>query len=180
MSDTPITFAMPEAVRQLWIAQQALAAHYRRKGLRFTLDGRLVGDIAEALALDHFALTLPTRRTKGVDALTAAGQTVQVKATGKAGTGPAFTPGTGRAEFLLFFVLDFERNTATVAYNGPEAPVRTAMLSREWTGTKVLSLVKMRELAAKVPAAQRIAPGGLALAAAPFPREADIDINLMR
>ena len=45
--------SVPSQVSDLWRAQHALAYHYAATGLKFTLDGRLVGDIAEALALDH-------------------------------------------------------------------------------------------------------------------------------
>ena len=57
--------SMPSAVFNLWRAQQALADHYASTRLKFTLDGRLVGDTAEALALEHFGLTRPPRRMKG-------------------------------------------------------------------------------------------------------------------
>ena len=144
-----IVLQMPSAVRALREAQQALARHYANTGLKFTLDGRLVGDIAEALALHHFGLVLPRKRIGGVDVLTTSGKTVQVKATGKPSCGPAFTPGEGFAEHLLFFRLDFEANTALVAYNGPEAPVRS-LLPSKWEDTKVLALSEIQRLAKEV------------------------------
>ncbi|WP_423814968.1 DUF6998 domain-containing protein, partial [Pseudomonas viridiflava] len=52
MDAKQIEFRLPEVIADLWKAQQALAAHYVSTGLKFTLDGRLVGDIAEALALE--------------------------------------------------------------------------------------------------------------------------------
>jgi len=157
MSDAIITLKLPEVIKNLWAAQQALAKHYKDTGLKFTLDGRLVGDIAEALALDYFDLELPPKRTGGVDALTRSGKTVQVKATGNPKSGPAFTPGKGRAEYLLFFAIDFQANTASVIYNGPEAPVRTLLPAEEWSGTKVLPLVEMVRLAKTVASSDRIA-----------------------
>lgn len=148
---------MPQVIKDLWIAQQALVEHYANTGLRFTLDGRLVGDIAEAVALQHFDLLLPQKRTGGVDALTRTGKTVQIKATGKPKCGPAFTPGKGRAEYLLFFALDFQANTASVIYNGPEAPVRALLPAEGWSGTKVLPLPEMVRLAKNVALSDRIA-----------------------
>ncbi|WP_223997735.1 DUF6998 domain-containing protein [Burkholderia gladioli] len=130
---------LPSVVRDLWCAQQALALHYASTGLKFTLDGRLVGDIAEALALHYFDLLAPEKRTKGVDALTRSGRSVQVKATGRVNAGPAFTRGQGFAEYLLFFRIDFEAGTATVVYNGPEAPIRS-LLPDSWDGTHVVKL----------------------------------------
>ena len=138
--------SLPPPVIELWQSQQALAKHFSHTGLKFTLDGRLVGDIAEALALENFELTLPAKRTRGVDAITASGDSVQVKASGLQSAGPAFTPGTGIACYLLFFKFDFLAGTATVLYNGLEAPVRARLLPKEWTGTKVVNLAALRAL----------------------------------
>jgi len=149
-TEIDLVLQLPEVVRNLWKAQQALAQHYSDTGLRFTLDGRLVGDIAEALALEHFDLVLPKKRTGGVDALTKTGRTVQVKATGKDKSGPAFTPGEGSADYLLFFRIDFEANTASIAYNGPEAPIRAILPKEDWIGSKVIPLANILQLAKKV------------------------------
>jgi hypothetical protein len=149
MQEKALTLQLPNVVRVLWAAQQALAVHYADTGLKFTLDGRLVGDIAEALALQHFDLLPPEKRTGGVDALTKEGKSVQVKATGKEKSGPAFTPGKGFADYLLFFRIDFEANTASVVYNGPEAPIRALLSDGDWRGTKVLPLADVRALAKK-------------------------------
>ncbi|MBZ5788739.1 hypothetical protein K8353_01325 [Burkholderia contaminans] len=140
---------LPPLIRELWKAQQALVEHYSHTGLRFTFDGRLVGDIAEAVALHHFDLIATEKRTGGVDALTRSGKTVQVKASGARSSGPAFTPGKGTADYLLFFHIDFAGGTATLVYNGPEAPVRS-QLPAEWKGTKSVSLRKILALAAGV------------------------------
>lgn len=156
MSDNLITLPLPTVIKNLWDAQQALASHYSETGLKFTLDGRLVGDIAEALALHHFDLRLPAKRTGGVDALTKTGKTVQVKATGKPNSGPAFTPGKGRADHLLFFAISFETGIATVIYNGPELPVRELLPKGSWSGTKVLSLTEVRKLSCTVSDGDRI------------------------
>lgn len=140
----------PEVVRNLWNAQQALVQHYLATGLKFTFDGRLVGDIAEALAREHFDLAPPLVRTGGVDAITKTGKTVQVKATGSAKSGPAFTPGEGFAEYLLFMRIDFATNAASVVYNGPEAPIRALLPASGWSGTKVLRLGEIERLAGTV------------------------------
>lgn len=138
---------LPEVVKGLWTAQQAVANHYADTSLKFTLDGCLIGDIAEAVALYHFDLVLPEKRTGGVDALTRSGNTVQIKATGKPKSGPAFTPGKGRADYLLFFAIDFKTNTVSVIYNGPEAPVRALLPVNGWAGTKAFSFLKLVGLA---------------------------------
>lgn len=146
-SSTTMVLPLAKPVIEMWKAQQAIAKHYARTGLKFTLDGRLVGDIAEAMALEHYDLALPGKRTKGVDALTTSGETVQVKASGLTNAGPAFTPGTGVASYLLFFVFDFAAGSATVVYNGLEAPVRAQLLPKSWSGTKVVNLSALRALA---------------------------------
>ena len=124
--------------------------------MAFTLDGKLVGDIAEAMAAEAFDLVLCERRTPGVDAHTRDGRSGQVKATGKAKAGPAFTRGEGIAEHLLFLRIDFETGLAEVAYNGPEAPVR-ALLPTTWSGTTVIPLSRVREADTKVADERRLA-----------------------
>lgn len=150
---------LPKGVGALWRAHKALAKAHEHTGLKFTLDGRLVGDIAEVMALERFSLLRPKRRTKGVDATTRDGKTVQVKATGKPRSGPAFTPGEGTAKYLLFFIIDFEACTAEVAYNGLERPVR-ARLPAKWNGTKRVRLRQIRALAGKVKPEQKLALAG--------------------
>ena len=145
---------MPEVVRALVEAHRALVASYASTGLRFTLDGRLVGDIAEAIAADVFDLELCTVRTPGVDATTRKGATVQVKSSA-IGKGPAFTPGDGRADYLIFLKLDFELCQARVLYNGPEAPVRAA-LPEVFNGTKRVSVPRILTLDAEVSQSQRL------------------------
>ena len=120
------------------------------------MAGWLVGDIAEAIALQHFDLVVPTKRTSGVDALTKSRRTVQVKASG-VGKGPAFSAGKGLADYLLFFQIDFQAGTASVLYNGLEAPIR-ALLPSEWTGTAVVDLAKLNELAKREGSAEALPP----------------------
>lgn len=140
---------LPEAVISFCKSHNALRDHFVSTGLAFTLDGKLVGDIGEAMAAECFDLILCNKRTKGVDAHTRDGRSVQVKATGKSKSGPAFTPGEGIAEHLLFLRIDFLRGIVDVAYNGPEAPIR-AMLPTSWTGTYLVSLPKVQAADARV------------------------------
>lgn len=139
---------LPDSVRALVKAHAALVRAYASTSLRFTLDGRLVGDLAEATAAEAFGLELCKVRTASVDAHAADGRSVQVKASG-IGKGPAFTPGEGRADHLIFLMFDFEQALAYVGYNGPEAPVR-AHLPAGFTGTKRVSMPRIRALDAAV------------------------------
>jgi hypothetical protein len=68
---------------------------------------------------------------------------VQIKATGSKTAGPAFTPGKGRAEHLLFLWINFEDGVAEVIYNGPEDRIRRK-LPINFTGTRRLSLREVR------------------------------------
>jgi hypothetical protein len=140
--------ALPDSVRALVTAHAGLVRAYAATALRFTLDGRLVGDLAEATAAEAFGLELCRVRTAGVDAHAPDGRSVQVKASG-IGKGPAFTPGEGRADHLIFLLLDFDRAMAHVAYNGPEEPVR-AHLPAGFTGTRRVSIPAVRVLDAAV------------------------------
>ncbi len=145
---SPNFLTLPEAVRELVTAHKKLVLSYAETNLRFTLDGRLVGDIAEATAADAFDLILCAKRTPGVDAVTRSGRTVQVKSSA-IGEGPAFTPGDGRAEHLIFLRLDLDHCLAHVEYNGPEARVR-AELPTDFTGTKRVSRPRILLLDATV------------------------------
>ena len=153
-ADRSRPIALPEVVRTLVVAHRALVTSYAATDLRFTLDGRLVGDIAEATAAHAFGLELCPKRTPGVDARTRSGRTVQVKSSA-IGKGPAFTPGEGRADHLIFLSLDFERCEAHVDYNGPEAPVR-AELPVDFTGSKRVSMPRLLMLDARVAAKDRL------------------------
>lgn len=126
-------------------AHQVLCRHYSHTKLRFTLDGRLVGDLAEVIAAKLFNLELCTTRTPGVDAHAPDGRSVQIKATGLPNAGPAFTPGEGIADHLIFIRLNFAAGKGEIAYNGPEAPIR-ALLPYRFTGTKRVRLNRVLNL----------------------------------
>jgi len=151
-----ITLDLPDEVLSLWLAQQSLKRHFGDSGLKFTLDGRLVGDIAEAVAVEAFGLSFPKIRTPGVDAICPKRRTVQIKSTGLANMGPAFSPGEGIARHLLFLRLNFAENKAYVLYNGPEDPVRRLLPSKPWFGTKRLKLNDVMALEKKVRISQRL------------------------
>jgi hypothetical protein len=149
------TFQMDEEVKAFVTAHRRLCKHYENTGLKFTLDGKLVGDLAEVIASKLFGLDLCRKRTPGVDCLAPNGKSVQVKATGSPTKGPAFTPGEGRADHLIFLRLDFDSATGTIGYNGPEAPVRR-LLPAGFTGTKRVSLARVLEADRSVPERDRL------------------------
>ena len=76
-----MSITIPEAVRQMLGIVEQLCAAYPKK--RFTLDGRLVGDIGEVLVEDAYELELFEDIKKHHDAECADGRLVQIKATMK-------------------------------------------------------------------------------------------------
>lgn len=121
-------FLLPPDIAELITARNKVRDHYNGKirawgsrvDLSFTLDGNLVGDLGEALAMDLFDLSLvETKSATAIDGYTPDGRSVQVKATGS-GRGPAFRNTELRADYLLFFDLDFETATGEIIFNGPE------------------------------------------------------------
>ncbi|MEC5383096.1 hypothetical protein VSX64_19910 [Aurantimonas sp. C2-6-R+9] len=146
---------LPEPVKALYAAHRAMCQDFAHTGLTFTLDGKLVGDIDEAVVAEAFGITLCRRRTPGVDGHATDGRSVQIKATGLPKAGPAFTPGEGIADHLIFVRIDFGAGNAVVLYNGPEAPVRLLLPAR-WAGTKVIPLSRVLATHATVSEEQRL------------------------
>ena len=144
-----LVLRLPPLVEQLRESQQALVKHFAATRLKFTFDGRLVGDLGEAIALEYFDIERPKGRIRGVDAIVrGTEQTVQVKATCQKTTGPAFSRGTAVAELLLFLRLDVDTGTAVVVYNGPEEPIRNCLTSSPNGGTvsaRLSAVLKVRE-----------------------------------
>lgn len=141
-------FMLPEAIKDLVLARNKLRERYSESELTFTLDGKLVGDIGEAVASEIFGLKLDAQ--EGIDGYAPDGRTVQVKASGT-GRGPLFRPVLVRAEHLLFMHLDFENCTGEVVYNGPEAPVIAHLVDDEsWSGQRPVSMTRIRAAAASL------------------------------
>lgn len=156
-------FKLPEDIAQLVIARNKVRDHYGKKlrawgnevELAFTLDGNLIGDLGEALAIDLFDLTLvDPKSTEAIDARAPCGRTVQIKATGSR-RGPAFRQTETTADHLLFFDLDLENLIGEVVYNGPERNV-LAMLPKVFVGQRALSRAQIRAADELVGSAERL------------------------
>lgn len=97
----------------------------KNKKLPFTLDGVFVGNIGEAVAAQHFGMLYDPQ--PGIDgwACNKKGEkiSVQVKATGKKNSGPAYGTDKSRADHLLFFIIDYDEPSAELIYDGPEQKV---------------------------------------------------------
>lgn len=138
-------FDLPAEIEPLLAARDGLKERYATSGLRFTLDGNLVGDIGEAVAAELFGLELTARCGAAVDAFTPgpSRKTVQVKASGTF-RGPAFRKLEVGADHLLFFHFDFDQRRGKVIFNGPES-VALSKMPTNWTGQRMVSLKHLRD-----------------------------------
>ena len=157
------TFTLPAAIATMVDARNAVRDHYRdvlqRQGsevqLAFTLDGNLIGDIGEALAVELFDIRLvEAKSTEGIDGYAADGRTVQVKTTGT-GRGPAFRCTETRADHLLFFDLDLENRAGTIVFNGPEH-YATRYLAASFPNQRSVSPSQIRKADADVKPEERL------------------------
>lgn len=57
------------------------AAAAKAPALKFTLDGRLIGDIGELLAVEHFGIVPQKKQEAGLDGIDPDGRQVEVKTT---------------------------------------------------------------------------------------------------
>ena len=157
-------FSLPPQIRELVEARNRLREHYRSvlesqradATLSFTLDGNLVGDIGEAIAVELFGIRLVEQKSyEGIDGFAPDGRTtVQVKATGTK-RGPAFRQTETRADHLLFFDLDFEKLSGEVVFNGPEH-LAVAKLPPTFSGQRSLTPGQIRAVDLMVQTDQRL------------------------
>ncbi|MES2895418.1 MAG: hypothetical protein V4759_05255 [Pseudomonadota bacterium] len=138
-------FDLPAEIEPLLAARDSLKQRYAASGLRFTLDGNLVGDIGEAVAAELFGLELTARCGPAVDGFAPGPghKSVQVKASGTF-RGPAFRKLELGADHLLFFHFDFDRRRGKVIFNGPES-VALSRMPTSWTGQRTVSLKHLRD-----------------------------------
>jgi Family of unknown function (DUF6998) len=158
------TFELTPLVRQLVDARNALKSHYHEVALRrgcsvqleFTLDGNLVGDIGEAIAVELFGVMLDaSRSSEGIDGYVNDGRTsVQIKATGK-GLGPAFRQTRIKADHLIFLDLDFETATGQIVFNGPLAYV-SELLPETFIGQRAIPMARIRLADSRVAPIERL------------------------
>lgn len=148
-------FDLPESILGLVKARDELRREFDDQ-LPFTFDGKLVGDLGEALAVRLFGLTLLQGNKRGVDGKSPDGRQVQVKAT-STGRGPAFTYSEllEPNQHLLFFELDLHCRREEVVYNGPESIVRR-YLPQSWAKQRSLTPTQIRKANAEVPPQERL------------------------
>lgn len=114
---------------------------------RFTIDGRLVGDIGEIIAATEFDIELDNVSRAVHDARTSGGRQVQIKATFQEHLTFKTTP-----ELYLGFKL-FRDGTHEVIFNGPGQIIFDCYASRAGIGERLLRFPNsmLKRLSAGVP-----------------------------
>jgi hypothetical protein len=121
---TPLEFLLPNEVREIAHATQSLRECYKSSGLNFTPDGKFVGDLGEAIAVEMFGIKL--EQGKGIDGYCGV-IPVQIKTTGRPNGGAAFRTideSHPKNTQLIAYFIDWEKGVGELIYNGTEALVR--------------------------------------------------------
>jgi len=118
----------------------------------FTIDGRLVGDIGEAIVQRDYELTLYEGLARDYDGETLCGKKVQIKATFK----DSLTFKNVSDYYLGIKI--FENGTYEEIFNGPGKIIAAEYSHRKGFGENLLSFPnkRLRELSANIPSEQRI------------------------
>ncbi len=119
---------------------------------RFTIDGRLVGDVGEVIAGLEYDISLHEISQPEYDGVTSDGRRVQVKATFKDSLTFKTTP-----DYFLGFKL-YEDGRYEEIFNGPGHLIFEKYKHRAGIGVSLLSFPNsaLRELSLAVPADDRI------------------------
>ncbi|MEM7689581.1 MAG: hypothetical protein AAF291_11215 [Pseudomonadota bacterium] len=120
----PQKFRLPDAVGKIAEATRALRDRYSDTELDFTPDGKFVGDLGEAIAMEMFGIQLDQR--KGIDGYFG-DVPVQVKATGRSKGGAVFRSideAHPDNTHLIVYFIDWSRSEGELIFNGKESLVR--------------------------------------------------------
>lgn len=152
MSDHKDVMSIQQAIKQLLGIVQNLHNEYPIK--KFTLDGRLVGDIGEVLAAQYYDLELFEGIAKHYDARTPDGRLVQIKATMK---DQLTFPNDHVPDYYLGIKIH-DDGTLTEIFNGPGRIAGEAI--KNWQSSKYnlhsIAINKLKELNKKVRDEDRI------------------------
>jgi hypothetical protein len=134
---------LPGPVAAIYKAVAELEAMYGEKyGRKFTPDGHLVGSVGEVIAAEALGLTLYKGSHAGHDARDENGGEVQIKMT--AGKTVAMYADCER--LVVLQVISPEE--AEIVYDGPGGPAWAAAGKKAKNGQCIVSLAKLRSLAA--------------------------------
>lgn len=143
---------IPDAITQMLGIVDRLRAAYPKK--RFTLDGRLVGDLGECLVEEAYDVKLFEDLKKHHDGSTSDGKQVQIKATMQ----DSLTfPVDHIPDYYLGIQIHSDGKFSEI-FNGPGAIAREAIKSRKPTKTNFhsVSIVALKKLNATVQPSERI------------------------
>ena len=127
----PLRFRLPEEVKKIAEARNALRNCYAKSGLQFTPDGKFVGDLGEAIAVEMFDLSIC--QGKGIDAYLGK-IPVQIKTTGRKDGGAAFRAvdlSHPKEIRLIVYYIDWDACEFEVLFNGLESDVRPKCKNRQ-------------------------------------------------
>lgn len=143
---------IPEAVREMLAIVAELCVAYPKK--KFTLDGRLVGDIGEVLVEDAYDLELFADVKKHHDAETSDGRLVQIKATMK----KSLTFPADHVPNYYIGVQVHANGSFTEVFNGPGAIAWEAVKTRAKPKTNLHSVAisTLAKLQSKVDESDKI------------------------
>jgi hypothetical protein len=139
-------------VKELYAARNKLRAVFQE--LSFTLDGNLIGDIGEAIAIADFGLTKLRGNSKGHDFSDAKGRKVQVKLTQQTTPGKPVGLGNKKQTFEHLIVIQMaEDGSYRILYDGPGAYIDAA---RAHKSSPSLSVKQLTELQQQVHSHERL------------------------
>jgi hypothetical protein len=138
------------AIKDLYAARNKLRRAFPE--LSFTLDGNLVGDIGEAIAIDDYKLISLGKGTKQHDFKTQTGEKVQVKATQQTKGGVGLGQEQEHFEHLVVFQI-FEDGTYSILFDGPGGYIDKA---REHKTSASLTVLQLKKLNSEVKTSERI------------------------
>jgi hypothetical protein len=138
------------AIKDLYKARNRLRKAFR--DLPFTLDGNLIGDIGEAIAMHDFELIPLRKGSKGHDFKTQSGKLVQVKATQQTKKGVGLGQKKVHFEHLVVFQI-FEDGTYSILFDGPGGYIDKAWAHKK---SASLSAIQLGRLNSEVKQSERL------------------------
>jgi len=141
---------MKEALRKIFDGINQLRKAVPIK--EFTIDGRLVGDIGEAIVQRDYDVTLYGKLIEGYDGVASDGRLVQIKATFKNSLTFTKTP-----DYYLGIKIN-EDGSYSEIYNGPGKYIEKRYGHRKGFGEKLLSFPNsvLMDISGKIPSSEKI------------------------
>lgn len=147
-----ITMDIQKAIQQLCEITDELKNNHKSK--KFTLDGRLVGDLGEVLAEENYKITLFNNIQPFYDATTSGNKMVQIKATFK----DKLTFPTDHIPELFLGLKINSNGTFEEIYNGPGKYIKELIGKRKspYNRLHLLPLKKLKDISAKISEKEKI------------------------